>query len=65
MSEFLVRRAALWRFQRRRPPGLRQHDTGGIVRQSTRIRIADDPRGVRAGRAAARINGELAPPARP
>jgi integrase len=59
MSEFLVRRAGFWHFQRRVPLAFAQHDTRGIVRQSTRIRIADDPRGTRAARAAQRLNSEL------
>lgn len=59
MSEFLTRRAGFWHYQRRVPLAFAEHDTRGIVRQSTRIRIADDPRGTRAGRAADRINAEL------
>lgn len=59
MSEFLTRRAGFWHYQRRVPLAYAAQDTRGIVRQSTRIRIADDPRGIRAGRAADRLNAEL------
>jgi hypothetical protein len=38
---------------RRVPAVYAQHDRRGIVRQSTKIRIADDPRGTAAAKAVA------------
>ncbi|MGF3026714.1 tyrosine-type recombinase/integrase [Methylobacterium aquaticum] len=59
MPEFLTRRQGFWHFVRRVPEPFVSLDRRGIVRRSTHIRIADDPRGVRAGRAAATMNADL------
>ena len=59
MADFLTRRQGYWHFQRRVPGELDALDRRGIVRTSTKVRVADDPRGVRAGAVAQRMNGEL------
>lgn len=59
MARYLTRRAGLWHYARRVPDVVAHLDPRGIVKQSTRIRIADDPRGVKAGRAADQINEQL------
>ncbi|CAN7332395.1 tyrosine-type recombinase/integrase [Bosea sp. LjRoot90] len=58
MNGFLGKRDGWWHYVRRVPAVYAQHDTRGIVRQSTKIRIADDPRGIAAAKAAAKINAE-------
>lgn len=59
MARYLTRRAGLWHYARRVPDVAAHLDTRGIVKQSTRIRVADDPRGVKAQRAADQINEAL------
>lgn len=59
MPEFLTKRAGYWHFVRRVPMGYAEIDGRGVIRQSTKILVTDDPRGIRAGRAAERINAEL------
>lgn len=54
-----MRRQGFWHFVRRVPETFAAHDRRGIVKRSTHIRIADDPRGLRAARTAALMNGEL------
>lgn len=58
MKGFLGKRDGWWHYVRRVPSVYAQHDRRGIVRQSTKIRIADDPRGIAAGKAAAKINAD-------
>ena len=59
MATFLVRRDGFWRFVRRVPMEYAQLDRRGIVQQSTKVRIADDPRAIRAGKVAERLNASL------
>ena len=59
MPEFLTKRAGFWHYARRVPLAYVELDSRGVIRQSTKIRVADDPRAIRARRAADRINGEL------
>ncbi|MDP4024425.1 tyrosine-type recombinase/integrase [Methylobacterium sp. NEAU 140] len=59
MPEFLTKRAGFWHYARRVPLAYADLDPRGVIRQSTKIRVADDPRAIRAQRAAERINGEL------
>ena len=59
MSDFLTRRGSTWHFVRRVPAPFASLDPRGIVRQSTRIRIADDRTGRRAARIAHKLNEEL------
>lgn len=58
MPDFLGKRDGWWHYVRRVPAAFTAYDTRGIVKQSTRIRVADDPRGYSARKAAARINAE-------
>ncbi|WP_162596187.1 hypothetical protein [Methylobacterium sp. 17Sr1-1] len=58
MPEFLTRRQGFWHFVRRRPETFAALDRRGIVKRTTYSRIADDPRRLRAARAAAQMNGE-------
>lgn len=58
MSQFLGKRDGWWHYVRRVPAIYAEHDKRGIVKQSTKIRVADDPRGIVAGKAAAKINAE-------
>lgn len=53
MKGFLGRRDGWWHYVRRVSAVYAQHDRRGIVRQSTTIRIADDPRGIAAAKAVA------------
>jgi integrase len=58
MKGFLGKRDGWWHYVRRVPAVYAEHDPRGIVRQSTKIRVADDPRGIAAAKAAAKINAE-------
>jgi integrase len=59
LAKYLTRREGLWHFARRVPTSLIALDKRGVVKQSTRVRVADDPRAIRASKVADRINGEL------
>jgi integrase len=59
MPDFLTRRGSVWHFVRRVPAEFAALDRRGIVRHSTRIRIADDRVGRRAARVAERLNAAL------
>jgi integrase len=59
MAEHLRRRAGLWYFVRRVPKEYAELDRRVIVQQTTGIRIADDPRAIRAKPAADRLNKDL------
>ena len=59
MATLLVRRDGYWRFVRRVPKEFARLDKRGIVQQSTKIRIADDPRAIRAGRVAEQLSASL------
>lgn len=59
MATFLVRRDGFWRFVRRVPKEYAQYDERGIIQQSTKVRIADDPRAIRASKVADRFNASL------
>lgn len=59
MSDFLTPRGAIWHFVRRVPAEFAELDRRGIVRHSTRIRIADDRVGRRAARVAQKLNEAL------
>ncbi|WP_420104099.1 tyrosine-type recombinase/integrase [Bosea sp. (in: a-proteobacteria)] len=58
MANFLGKRDGWWHYVRRVPAVYAEHDRRGIVKQSTKIRVADDPRGIVAAKAAAKINAE-------
>ncbi|WP_449255147.1 tyrosine-type recombinase/integrase [Bosea sp. (in: a-proteobacteria)] len=59
MKNYLGRRDGWWHFVRRVPAVYAEHDRRGIVKQSTKIRIADDPKGIAAAKVAAKINADL------
>ena len=59
MPEYVVRRNGFWRFVRRVPKEYAQLDPRGIVQQSTNVRIADDPKAIRARRRVSELNGAL------
>ena len=59
MSDFLTRRGATWHFVRRVPAEFAHLDRRGVVRHSTRIKVADDRIGRRATRVAHSLNEEL------
>jgi integrase len=59
MATFLVKRDGYWRFVRRVPKEYAGLDKRAIVQHSTRVRIADDPRAIRAGKVAERLNASL------
>lgn len=58
MGRFLTRRAGFWHYARRVPPPFAELDRRGIVKQSTKVRVADDPRGLKASAVAEQINAE-------
>jgi len=55
----LVKKKGYWYFARRVPGEFADHDTRGHVFNSTKIRIADDPRGIRAKDVVAELNASL------
>jgi integrase len=59
MSDRLVRRGGFWHFVRRVPQQYAALDRRVIVQESTGIRVADDPRAIRAKPSAQRINKDL------
>lgn len=59
MPDFLTRRHGTWHFVRRVPLEFAAFDRRGIVRHSTKVRIADDRNGRRASRVADRLNEAL------
>jgi integrase len=59
MADYLVRRGGIWRFVRRVPKEYAALDPRGIVQHSTKVRVADDPRGIRARRVADDLNEAL------
>lgn len=59
MSDNLIKRHGVWHFQRRVPVDFVGFDPRDIVRQSTKIRIIDDPKAVRAKQVAEKQNRAL------
>lgn len=59
MTQYLIRRDGTWHFSRRVPAEFTRLDPRGLVKQSTKIRIADDPKGVKASAVALQINEHL------
>jgi integrase len=59
MPDFLTRRNGTWHFVRRVPTEYVAFDPRGVVRHSTRIRIATDRAGRRAVRVAEKLNEQL------
>lgn len=59
MPDFLTRRNNTWHLVRRVPTEFAQLDPRGVIRHSTRIKIANDRAGRRAARVAEKLNDEL------
>lgn len=59
MPDFLTRRCGTWHFVRRVPTEFAHFDRRGIVKHSTKVRIAQDRTGRRAARVADKLNEEL------
>jgi integrase len=59
MPDFLTRRSNTWHFVRRVPTEFAHLDQRGVVKHSTRIKIANDRAGRRATRVADRLNEQL------
>lgn len=58
-SDRLTARNGVWHFVRRVPVDYAQFDRRGIVKLSTKIKVANDRTGVKAGRVAAKLNEKL------
>jgi integrase len=59
MADYLVRRGGFWRFVRRVPKEYADFDKRDIVQQSTKIRVADDPKKIRARKVAGDMSSAL------
>jgi integrase len=59
MPDFLTRRNGSWHFVRRVPIEFARFDARGVVKHSTRIKIANDRAGRRAARVAEKFNEQL------
>jgi integrase len=59
MSDFLTRRNGTWHFVRRVPVEFAELDSRGVIKHSTRIKIANDRAGRRAARVAEKFNEQL------
>jgi integrase len=59
MTERLTKRNGVWHFVRRVPPAYAEVDPRGIVKLSTKVKVAADRAGVKAGRVAKRLDDDL------
>jgi len=59
LPEYLTQRNGRWQFVRRVPLEFASLDTRGIVKHSTKVAVATDKRGTRAGKVADTLNREL------
>lgn len=59
MASFLTRRDGFWHFARRVPTEFAALDPRGVVKQSTKIKIADDRNGAKAAGVAEQMNAVL------
>ncbi len=59
MPDFLTRRDGMWHFVRRVPTEFSRFDRRGIVRHTTKVRVAEDRTGRRALRVAEKLNAQL------
>jgi len=59
MPDFLTRRNGTWHFVRRVPVEFASFDPRGVIRHSTKVRVATDRTGRRATQVAHRLNVEL------
>lgn len=58
MADYLTKRNGFWQYARRVPDEFTSLDLRGVVKLSTKIRVADDPKAVRARKVASRLNTE-------
>jgi integrase len=59
MPDFLTRRNGTWHFVRRVPAEFVQYDSRGVIKHSTKVRIATDRAGRRAAGVADKLNRQL------
>ena len=59
MPDFLTRRNGTWHFVRRVPTEFATYDRRGVIKHSTKVRIAADRAGRRAARVADKLNEQL------
>ncbi|GJD60854.1 hypothetical protein [Methylobacterium frigidaeris] len=59
MADYLTNRDGIWYLVRRVPDTVAALDRRVIVRQTTKVRVADDPRGAKARRVVDALNAEL------
>jgi hypothetical protein len=59
MPDFLTRRNGTWHFVRRVPLEFSPFDHRGVIKHSTKVRVADDRNGRRASRVAQKLNEQL------
>jgi integrase len=59
MPDFLTRRNGTWHFVRRVPTEFAELDRRGVIKHSTRVKIANDRSGRRAARVAEKFNEQL------
>ena len=59
MTERLTKRNGVWHFVRRVPPAYAEIDPRGIVKLSTKVKVATDRAGVKAGRVAKKMDDDL------
>ncbi|WP_271611436.1 hypothetical protein [Bradyrhizobium sp. CCBAU 21360] len=59
MPDFLTRRNGMWHFVRRVPKEYCNLDTRGVIRHSTKVRVASDRTGRRAMQVVDKLNAEL------
>lgn len=57
-GDYLTRRSGVWYYLRRVPDNVAPYDKRMFARQTTKIRVADDPRGFKARKVAEKINAE-------
>ena len=55
----LTKRDGIWHYARRVPTSLKEIDGRTVIKITTGVRVADDPRGVTAAKKAAIINGQV------
>jgi len=58
VADYLTKRNGFWQYARRVPDEFKHLDLRGVVKLSTKIRIADDPKAIRAKKVAARLDAE-------
>lgn len=59
MPDYLTKRNGYWHFVRRVPLDLAHLDERGVIKHSTKVPVAKDRRGVKAGEIADEMNREL------